>query len=91
MDSTIQVLGDSGKKKHGAGGRRLGSMRMDEVHAVLLRMGFEKSIGCKNRAVFTRDGKEIRLPMHMDEVGRDFITHALRHADVTEEQFLENR
>jgi hypothetical protein len=66
-------------------------MKMDEAHAVLLRMGFKKSTGCKNRAVFTRDGKEIRLPMHMDEVSRDFIIHALRHANVTEEQFLENR
>lgn len=90
MDLSVQTIRDSGKKKHGAGGRRLGSMKIPDVRTALRKMGFAESTGSRNNPVFTRDGKTVQLPNHTGEVGRNYIRNALRHAGITEEQFLEH-
>ncbi|HIH50339.1 MAG: type II toxin-antitoxin system HicA family toxin [Candidatus Micrarchaeaceae archaeon] len=89
MDATIQADGSTSRHVRGAGGRRLGSMRIGEVGRVLDVIGFVRSRGGGNSVVFTKGADVIRLPNHGGkEISAEAIRHLLRHGNVTEEQFL---
>ena len=65
-------------------------MRINEFHAVLRRMGFERSgMGSRNEVVLRRENATIKLPNHSrDEVSRNYIADALAHGGIPVEEFL---
>lgn len=88
MDATIQADGSTSRHVRGAGGRRLGSMKIDDIGKVLRRMGFDESRGSNTSAVFTKGNQVIRLPNHRDEISPKAIRHYLRYGNITEDEFL---
>jgi len=68
---------------------RLPSLRGEEVIAVLLRAGFEKTRQRGGHVHVNPDGRATVVPIHPGEdVGRGLLGRILRDADLSREAFL---